>query len=386
MAKSHPLNHTATEVFYRAFDTLSSDGFFAFVNGGPEVASSLLHHTDVTSWMMTGGCNTFDAIVFGDKENKGKGIIKLQKPCHAELGAASPYIVVPGDWSEKEVVIQAKALAASKMFNSAHICASPQVRLKKVQNGKKKKKKKSSFSFLKVIVMDRQWPWAELFVQETEKAIQSFANLPSYYPGTASRLSAIQAQYPATAKKLANDFVFVSDVGENDYLLRNEAFAPALGFKFLDAKGDLDAFCNGAVAVANDLCFGSLSCTVIISPQTEEKLGIGGLDQKILSKLQWGAIGVNIWAVIASSNPYAVWGAPKGTSSITDIQSGNGLMGNVLLLENVRKCVISGVFCDSMMSKLQDPAKAAGLYAAMAELSAKQSFGSFLSLAKTALF
>ncbi len=112
----------------------------------------------------------------------------LDKPCHAELGAASPYIIVPGQWTDSELKMQglallgwmvgwlvgshplcfcraiapslllprhhldlllaAKLLLGLKTFNASHICASPQT-----------------------IVMDRQWPLAQKFVAEIEAAV-----------------------------------------------------------------------------------------------------------------------------------------------------------------------------------------------------------------------
>jgi acyl-CoA reductase-like NAD-dependent aldehyde dehydrogenase len=119
---------------------------FLWCVGGPEVGSRILNHPKVDSWMMTGfernhlfffvvffialfsGCATFDAIVWGGKaakESKNRKQL-LSKTCHAELGAASPYIISPGNWTDQELDQQATLLAGYKMLNSGHVCASPQ--------------------------------------------------------------------------------------------------------------------------------------------------------------------------------------------------------------------------------------------------------------------
>jgi len=72
--------------------------------------------------MMTGGCATFDAITWGPakdrEENKKRNAKLITKKCHAELGAASPWIIVPGEWSKKELSTQVKLLIGSKLFNT----------------------------------------------------------------------------------------------------------------------------------------------------------------------------------------------------------------------------------------------------------------------------
>ncbi len=67
----------------------------------------------------------FEFTLKAAKESKNKKQL-LCKPCHAELGAASPYIVTPGEWTDKDLDQQATMLVGFKMFNAGHVCASPQ--------------------------------------------------------------------------------------------------------------------------------------------------------------------------------------------------------------------------------------------------------------------
>ncbi len=110
----------------------------------------LLHHKEVDNWMITGGCGTFDAVVWG-KDGKASGVKQLDKPCHAELGAVSPYIIFPGTWSDQELHDQASVLVGCKMLNSGHVCASPQV-----------------------VILDKGWPQGAAFVALVKKAIEEY--------------------------------------------------------------------------------------------------------------------------------------------------------------------------------------------------------------------
>merc|ERR1719188_906595 len=79
---------------------------------------------------MTGSHHTYDRIVWGSQDKSHPAATpRISKPVHAELGCVTPYLIVPGDapWTAREIQDQAEALAAYKLLNSSHICASPQV-------------------------------------------------------------------------------------------------------------------------------------------------------------------------------------------------------------------------------------------------------------------
>ncbi len=369
IAKSHPLNASSSDITASSiFSSLVRDGFVALCAGGPEVGGKLLQHKLVDSWMMTGGCATFDAIVWGGKAGKAAGKKQLNKTCHAELGAASPYLVVPGAWSDKEIDDQASQLTGLKMANSGHICASPQT-----------------------IVIDKDWPQAKKFVDALVQKLETFPAVTAYYPGTADRMAAIKANCP-DVRILNKDikFHFVPDVdapgGGGDFMLKNEAFGPALAIKYVQAGNDVGKFLDVAAEVANTKCFGSLSLTVAISPSSFKAVGEQRFDQ-FINSLRWGTVGINMWAVMAAGNAFGTWGAPPGRHTLEDIQSGMGLMGNALLLENVDKTVIKGTWCDPMMATFWRPsAKSAPFAASFVNLQVKQSYGALFGLLKNVLF
>lgn len=70
--KTHPINAASSDIFLRRlFEPLVSRGFAGLATGGPDVGKHLLHNKRITSWMITGGCATFDAIVWGGKRRDG---------------------------------------------------------------------------------------------------------------------------------------------------------------------------------------------------------------------------------------------------------------------------------------------------------------------------
>jgi len=144
-----------------------------------------------------------------------------------------------------------------------------------------------------------------------------------------------------------------ADGGGGEYLLKNELFATGFGIKWVDTKGDSLSFFPAVSSLVNQKFFGSLSCTIVIDPTTRKNLG--QKFDEFLYDVNWGTVGINIWAAMMAMNPYGTWGAPTNRHNDTNIQSGVGKMGNCLLLQNVNKSVIDAKFCDPMMASLLGP-------------------------------
>ena len=56
------------------------------------------------------------------------GAPKLQKEVTAELGNVTPYIIVPGPWSDEDLVYHAGNVAAGLINNCGHNCLAAEVR------------------------------------------------------------------------------------------------------------------------------------------------------------------------------------------------------------------------------------------------------------------
>lgn len=100
-----------------------------------------------------------------------------------------------------------------------------------------------------------------------------------------------------------------------------------------------------------------------------------------MRRLDWGAIGINVWGGLASGNPYATWGAPPNRHTDVDIQSGKGTLGNCLWILNARKTVLRGTWCDSALTSMcAVNSSSPAIHKALAGLVTAQSFTSFFRL------
>ena len=59
----------------------------------------------------------------------------LSKPITAELGNITPFIIVPGEWSEEDIRYQAENVASGLMQNSGHNCIAAEVRGRRTRRG-----------------------------------------------------------------------------------------------------------------------------------------------------------------------------------------------------------------------------------------------------------
>ena len=315
----------------KIFHKLVADGYLSIVKPGIPHAQALVHHEKVDEMLMTGGCATYDKIVWGDEKAKETGKKILTKPCEAELGAVSPYVIVPSDhWTDKQLEHHANALVGFKLMNSSAVCASPQL-----------------------LLVSKQWKHREQFLSLVLKKMEQTDKLPIFYGGTQDRVEAAAKAYEESGRgkvhrirgsNAPNDEflrpVVVSGLDEQDlgsFSTRNEAFAPVLVELQVDAA-DEETFLKRVAEITNsDQVFGSLSCSVIVHDKTKKELGNEAFD-KWLKSMEWGTVGVNHWGGMGPIMATGLWGAyPKHTAK--DIQSGVGILGNYLMFDHPQKQV-----------------------------------------------
>ena len=105
----------------------------------------------------------------------------------------------------------------------------------------------------------------------------------------------------------------------------------------LDAKDDADFF-DKALAFANDDCWGTLSCMVLIHPTTQ-KNHAEKFDH-LIANLRYGGIAVNCWAGALYGSCSATWGAFPG-HPLEEIVSGRGVVHNTFLFDHPQKTVMT---------------------------------------------
>lgn len=381
--KTHPnLAGSTTPFFKRMFAKLIADGFFAVIEGNIAPGAALIADARVDELLMTGGQLSYDTMVWGRDAAAAKKAKKplVTKPFDAELGAVSPWIVVPGVWSDAELKHHAEFLVACKLANASAVCASPQA-----------------------VLVDAAWPQLGKFTEYVRAIAQAHPPMPVFYNGTCGRATAIAdasaaagasvtwvggarptADRDASGARTQAVLAIVEGVKPGAAVLKTEAFAPVLGIVPLaGANGDAKAFLDQAVDFANREAYGTLSCTVIIAPSTEAAIGKPALDDAI-KRLRYGTVGVNQWGGMGAFRSVGFWGAAPGAHTREDIQSGMGLIGNARLFDHANKTVIFSPFMNPGHSKVPTAADAK-LYPRLAYFSVEPGFVRLLGVLSAAL-
>jgi len=374
----HPNLAKSNVPFYRRiFKELIDAGYLGIIEPDPDPAvvrakaAALLKTPEICAMVMTGGCKTYDNIVWG-AEGKKTGKKAFDKPVGAELGACSPWIIAPGPWTDKELEHHAGVLAGNKLINTSAVCASPQL-----------------------LMLQKDWPHREVFMKKLEAKLRSVSksgSYPVFYPGTEQRVQAAKDAYPAEKVReisLGADgapcaLLRLDESDAGSHVCKEESFAPVLAEIPIDAASTKD-FLEKAQKLANsEKVFGSLSCSVIISDASSKELGADFID-KWLQRQEWGATAVNDWAGFAAVMPTAIWGGYPGKHSPEDIQSGQGWVGNYRMYDNVQKAVVRSPFINPVHPKGPATVDDAAVGGRMARFTVKPSFSRLAPLLLTAL-
>jgi hypothetical protein len=277
---------------------------------------------------ITGSDRTHDAIVWGppseQARRKKEGRPILTKPITSELGAVTPCIVVPGRWTAEELAYQAENVAGMVTNNASFNC-----------------------NACKMLILSEGWAQKDEFLAAVKAQLEKAPARKAYYPGAQERFQAFLDRYPEAEMlgERTKDVVpwtllpeVPAEAGE--YALTSEAFCGVLGRTFLP-ESDPGAFLAAAVKVANDACWGTLSCMLLIDPR-EAQRHERSLEQAI-ADLRYGGIGINCWAAMVYGLVTTTWGAFPG-HPLEDIQSGRGVVHNGLLLDHPEKSVVRAPF------------------------------------------
>lgn len=326
--KMNPVNEHVGPRLEEAFASLIDEGFLAIVYGGAEVGSHLANHPQIDTLHVTGSDKTYDAIVWGKAEEqalrkKANDPINT-RPFTAELGCVTPVLVVPGPWSDDELEYQARHIAGMVTQNASFNC-----------------------NAAKVIVTSKTWNLREKFLAKLEEALAKAPARKAYYPGAQQRFQGFVDHY-SNAKLLGAKgegvvpWTLIPDVPakKGEYALSNEAFCGVLAEVALDGE-DARGYLRNAVPFANDSCWGTLSCCMLVHPTTE-RAHEESVDNAI-AELRYGGIGVNAWPGVIYGLCSPTWGAFPGHTP-ADIQSGSGVVHNTFLFDHPEKSVIKAPF------------------------------------------
>jgi acyl-CoA reductase-like NAD-dependent aldehyde dehydrogenase len=329
IVKMNPVNAYVGEYLAQSFAPLVEAGFLQIVYGGAEVGEYLCQHPQVDAIHITGSHRTHDAIVWGatpveQQERKATNNPRITKPITSELGCVTPILVVPGNWSKSDLAFQARQVAGTIAHNASFNCASGQV-----------------------LVTASGWAQRDEFLAAVRRELAQTPARQAYYPGAQDRYQTFLDRYPqseplGTRTDRIVPWTLIPDVSSTagEYALVEEAFCGVLAEVEIESQS-VPEFLTKAVEFANDRVWGTLSCTVLIDRATQQKYQ-PELDSAI-SKLKYGAIGINVWSAMLFYVGSTTWGAYPG-NSLTDIGSGIGCVHNSYLFDHPQKSVLSAPF------------------------------------------
>ncbi len=329
--KANPVNEYLIPYWQRAMACLIDEGFLRIVRGGAQVGAYLTNHPLITDIHVTGSDKTHDAIVFGvgpdGARRKANNEPLITKPVSCELGNVSPVVIVPGEWSAKEIEYQARHVATMVSNNSGFNCLTP-----------------------RVIITHKGWAQREEFFGALERVFKTLPTRTPYYPGAEERRSQFLAAHPdahqiGEVSEGTMAWTIVRDVDASnidDICLNVEAFCALTSETALDAASTTE-FIKKATDFCNDVVWGTLSMTLLADPRTMKDPATGPAIEQAIADLRYGSIGVNLWHAMSFVFSTTAWGAYPGHRA-NDIQSGTGFVGNAFLFARPQKSVVRGPF------------------------------------------
>jgi hypothetical protein len=329
--KMNPVNEYLGPILADIFGELGQRGFFRVVYGGAEVGEYLCHHQGVDEIHITGSDKTHDAIVWGvgaeGAERKAKGTLRNSRRLTSELGNVTPLIVVPGPWTPKDIAYQGVNIASSLTNNAGFNC-----------------------NATRVVIQHAGWDQRDALNDAIRQSFRRAMARKPYYPGAEDRHQRFLRAHPdATQCGPQGDgsvpWTYITDVDSSasqDICFTTEAWCGVMSETALMAESVVE-YLQKAVDFANDRCWGTLACSLIVHPRSLGDPRVANAVEKAIADLRFGSIAVNHWAGLSYAFVSTTWGAFPGHTP-QDIRSGAGVVHNSYLFDAPQKSVVRGPF------------------------------------------
>ncbi|KAK9835218.1 hypothetical protein WJX81_006473 [Elliptochloris bilobata] len=326
VCKMNPVNEWLGPFLRRAFAPLVEAGFFEVVYGGVDVGTFLAHHMTVESIHLTGSATTFDALVWGKQPKVGKPL--LAKRVDAELGCVTPYIVVPGAWTPADIEYYADEIVAGMVHNAGHNCTKAEL-----------------------LVTAAEWPLRDALVEAVRQRLAREPRRVAWYPGSEKRAQTFRSSLPGiealgtavppeagATPQTYLPWLFKAGLSPSEARTETENWCGVLQEVALPGTGaDPERFMEAAVKFANERCWGTLSCSIMVSPDVMQEHA-DAVDAAVAA-LRYGSVNVNVASMLGFCIPRLTWGAFPG-NPIQDIGSGNCAVHNTWMLDHPQKSVL----------------------------------------------
>lgn len=345
--KMNPVNVALRPVFEKGLAPLIEDGLLVIVEGDGKFGSALVNHHGVDEVHLTGSHATYDRIVWGDtleeqNERKRREEPKLKKTITSELGNITPWIVVPGKYSRRQLRSQAKHIAASITNNVGFNCLAT-----------------------RLIITCSSWSQRQEFLQLIRKAMQETPKRYPYYPGTVERYERFTGMKTELDEQGCLPWCLIDSANPESHPLHfsEESFAPLCAEMTIESHL-INEFLQKATEFCNDRLPGSLCASITVPSR-----GALVLDRYLntcISQLRYGCVCINQWSGLAYSLLTPGWGGNPlscrsygrsgegqassvgGTLHEKKVGSGNGFVHNTFLLDRLEKTVLRGPLVDSI--------------------------------------
>jgi hypothetical protein len=247
-------------------------------------------------------------------------------PLISECGGNNPLIVVPGirKWTQKEIEHQAIQTITAAKLNGGAVCGRPQT-----------------------IVVSKHWDQRQEFINAIKKAIiHDTPAAGTYYPGSEDVKKKFLENHPDAeilkpeqGKYKNGDFIFIENVGEDSYAVKNEAFCQIMDEVQLDIKANAKEFLPKAVEFCNTKLLGTLGCMIIVDEDTKKEYN--EFIEQAVTDLNYGGTVVNTIPPMIFLSPLLTWG---GNEEGKEFVSGAGNFGNIYCYENIEKSILINDF------------------------------------------
>jgi acyl-CoA reductase-like NAD-dependent aldehyde dehydrogenase len=329
--KMNPVNEYLGPLIAEACAELVERGFLRVVYGGAAEGSFLCRHPGIDEVHITGSDRSHDAIVYGTgpdgARRKAEDRPLLDKPISSELGNVTPVIVVPGEWSARDIEFHAANVMSQLVYNAGYNC-----------------------NAIRVLVTWKQWPQREAFLAALRRLFAATSPRRAYYPGSTARLDGFLARHPEAeqfgvrgAGRLP--WVLVAGLDPEDpseICFTTEAFCGLMGETAVGGATVPD-YLERAVAFANDTVWGNLAASLIVHPSSLRNPSVREAFERAIAGLRCGTVAVNHWAATGYALSSTPWGAFAGNRP-GDVRSGIGVVHNTLMFSRVEKTVVFGPF------------------------------------------
>ena len=329
--KMNPVNEYLGPFIDEAFAPLRDRGFFRLVYGGAAEGEYLCQHPAVEEMHVTGSDKTHDAIVFGvgdeGSRRKADRDPRNTKRMTSELGNVSPLIVVPGPWSKADLEFQAKNIGASLVNNAGFNCAAT-----------------------RVIIQHEQWNQRERLLDAIKTVLREAPDRKPYYPGAEARHRTFLDAHPEANQlgetgsgKVPWTLIDHLDPSRTDDIcFTTESWCGITSEVALPAASVVE-YIDKAVEFANDRCWGTLSGSIFVHPESLKDPAVADAVERAIAKMRFGAVAVNHWPALSYFLCTTTWGAFPG-HPIDNICSGQGVAHNTYMFERAQKSVLRGPF------------------------------------------